>query len=472
MKVNDQAKFFLSLSVVLLLIMGLLAAGNYFLLDRSGRGQSLARWHNQVEERARLLAEPFAQAERRLEQARDDVLARMDGQKVEDSVVRYDQEFEVRADMTTRPKAATFDAGGDTGVFLPPGVTPDDALKHLVIVMHDTANLFGQSWLKEFPNLWFAGPERWMVAYFPEYPWTEKLEPAFDATAEVWYSMALPERNAKLKAVWGNARPDIAGKSLVATLSMPVMLKDKPIAVIGQDVPLKRLIDSIAAGDNDTGIIRLVVDARDGIVAMSDAMPEILKAGAPLRADKKIPELAAAIEAVRTHGENTGTILDNAGKRAIVYARVTGQPWTLVTVVPNAQLVGQTTSSALMFAGGALLGGVLMIVVLLVLLKGKLSGPQEKLARLESELKAGAEREAAAVQITEDLTRQLEEARKKSSELEARVSAANAALAKAEAAAAAAAAAATADFSEAMAEAETPAPAEDEIAALDVNFNA
>jgi chromosome segregation ATPase len=69
----------------------------------------------------------------------------------------------------------------------------------------------------------------------------------------------------------------------------------------------------------------------------------------------------------------------------------------------------------------------------------------KQLAQAESELRSVAEREKSAIQVSEDLAKQLEEARRKAKTLESEVSAARAEIesARAEAAAAVAAAAST-----------------------------
>lgn len=457
MKPLDYKKLTLLLAAVLALVLVLLTVGNYFLLDRSGRGQSLARWHGQVEDRARLLIDPFAQAVRRLEQARDDALARAQGQAVEDSVARHAVDMEVRADGSARIKAERFDAAAGAGVFVVPGVEFDEALKHRVVTMRDTVNLFGQSWLKEYPNLWFAGAERWLVAFYPEYPWAEKLEATFDPTAETWYRQATSERNTKQAAVWGLAKPDAAGKSMVVPVALPVQVDGKPIGVMGSDVSLKRLLEAINVAEHETGVKRLVVDASDGIVGLSGRMDEIIKAGAPIKPDKKMADIASAIEAVRAHGETTGAveasgaILDGGGKRAIVYAKVGSYPWTLVTIVPDNLLSGGAGASSLVFGGAAGVALILIVAIAGFAIKRALAVPAQQLAEVESTLAAVEGREKAAQKASEDLNKQLEEARKKSKALESEVAAAKAAAESARAeAAAAAAAAATATAASAM----------------------
>lgn len=491
MKPLDYKKLTMLLAAVLALVMVLLTVGNYFLLDRSGRGQSLVRWHGQVEDRARLLIDPFAQAVRRLEQARDDALGRAQGQKAEDSPIRYAADLEQRPDGTVRAKADKFDAAAESGVFVAPGMEVADALKHRIVTMRDTVNLFGQSWLKEYPNLWFAGAERWLVAYFPDYPWTEKLDASFDPTAEVWYRQATSERNAKKAAVWGAAKRDAAGKSLVVSVALPVQVDGTPIGVMGADVSLKRLIEATGVAEHETGVTRLVVDAGDGIVALSGRIDDVLKAGAPVKPDKKMADIASAIEAVRAHGETTGaveasgTILDPANKRAIVYAKVGNYPWTLVTIVPDTLLSGGAGMSSLVFGGISALAVLLVAGIAGFVIKRALAVPAQQLASVESTLAEVEGREKAAVKASEDLNKQLEEARKKSKALESEVAAAKAAAeaARAEAAAAAAASAAAAQEASAAENASAadvtagtgtipPEPGEETIASLELDSGA
>lgn len=451
--------------------------------SKDGRSIALARWHSQVEDRARLLAEPFAQASRRLEQARDDALARAQGQSRDDSLVRFGQQFAERADGTMRPKEDGFDYRGSAGVFMPPKFSPSDDLKHRIVTMGDTLNLFGQSWLREYPNLWFAGVEKWLVAFYPDYPWTEKLEAEYDPTVESWYGAALPERNAKLAAVWGTARADANGKALVASLALPVLVDDKPIGVMGEDVPLQRLTDAVAIAEHEVGVVRLVVDAGDGIVAMTGRNAEILKAGAPLKADKKLADVASALAGIKSYGEASGAILDGDGKRAIVFARLPGQPWTLVTIIPNDLLAGGSAGSTGLFAALAVVGALLVIVVAAVVLKRAIAQPMARLAQAEAQVKSLTTREKEARDASEELARQIEEIRKKAADLEGKLRQATAATAAAKAETAdlaaklaameeaAATAGAMTDAAEPVAEETAAAPAmseDDAFAALDM----
>ena len=480
---SPDRKLTLLLAALLILLAGGLTVAHFLMGDKSGRSQSLARWHGQVEDRARLLAEPFGQATRRLEQARDDALARAQGQSREDSLLRYDQQLAVRPDGTTRPKDDNFDPQGGVGVFLPPGLAPDDGLKHRIVTMGDTINLFGQSWLRDYPNLWFAGTEKWLVAFYPEYAWTEKLEAQYDPAVEPWYEAALSERNAKQGAVWGTARTDAVGKALVASLALPVSVDDKPIGVLAEDVPLQRLADAVAVADHETGVVRLVVDTADRIVALTGRNGEILKNGEPLKVDKKMAEIATALEGIKSHGEASGALLDGEGKRAIVYARLPGQPWTLITLVPNALLGGASAGSTGIFAALAFVGVLVVLGVAAVMLKRFIAEPMGRLVQAEAQVKDLSVREKTARDASEDLARQVEEGRKKSTDLEARLAKANAAVEAAraetaemagrlaameEAAASAAAAEAEAPAAEAPAEAASQQGVEDAFAALDL----
>lgn len=423
---SPHRKLTLLLAVLLLVLAGGLVAAHFMMGSKDGRSIALARWHGQVEDRARLLAEPFSQASRRLEQARDDALARAQGQSRDDSLVRFGLQFAERADGTTRPKEDGFDYRGSAGVFMPPKFAPSDDLKHRIVTMGDTLNLFGQSWLREYPNLWFAGTEKWLVAFYPDYPWTEKLEAEYDPTVESWYGAALPDRNAKLAAVWGAARADANGKTLVASLALPVLVDDKLLGVMGEDVPLQRLTDAVAIAEHEAGVVRLVVDAGEGIVAMTGRNADVLKNG-PLKADKKLADIASALEGIKSYGEASGAILDGDGKRAIVFARLPGQPWTLVTIVPNALLAGGSAGSTGLFAAIAVVGALLVIVVVAVVLKRAISEPMTRLVQAEAQVKSLSTREKEARDASEDLARQIEEIRKKATDLEGKLSQANAA---------------------------------------------
>jgi methyl-accepting chemotaxis protein len=369
----------ISLAAALLLVVVAVAGVSYVLSGRQSREDDLARRQAMVEERARVQGEPFQMALRRLEMARDDALARLEGTRKADSPIRFGHDTASREDGSVRSRADNFDPKWEPGVFVPAGLTLDEDAKHRIVAFRDTANLYGQAWRKDFPNLWFAGPEGWVVAYWPAYPWTEKLGAADKAAAEPWFVRAAPEKNPNKLAVWGAARSDPDGKATSVTLSLPLYAGESFLGVIAEDVPLQRLADAVALEGTDAGIKRLVFAPDGSLLAMTGRAAEIVKAGGSLKA-VQAPEAASAITAIQAHGEAAGRVRDAAGKQYVLYSSMGKLPWTIATLVPDARLGKGALAIALFSAGAVVLASLLVLGVMVRQLRTALVNPLRQLA--------------------------------------------------------------------------------------------
>ncbi len=364
-----------SLAAALLLVVVAVAATVYVLAGRQSREEDLVRGMAMTEERARLQTAPFMLALRRLELARDDALARLEGTRKADSPIRFGHDSAPRDDGSIRSHADNFDPKWEPGIFVPAGLAPDEDLKHRIVAFRDTANLFGQAWRKDFPNLWFAGPEGWVVAYWPDYPWTEKLGAGDKPATEPWFVRAGPDRNAKKAAAWGVARTDPSGKGTAVTLSLPLYAGETFLGVVAQDVPLRGMS---AAMESDSA--KHLVFAGDGtVIAMTGRTAEIVKAGGALKA-VQVPEAATAITAIQAHGEAAGRIRDATGKRTVLYSAMDDLPWTLATLVPDTFGGRGAWSGALLAAAAATLASVLVLALMARQLRAVLVKPLRQVA--------------------------------------------------------------------------------------------
>ena len=280
----------ISLAASLLLVVIAVAGVSYVLSGRQSREEDLVRRQAMVEERAREQSEPFLMALRRLELARDDALARLEGTRKADSPIRFGHDTATREDGSVRSRKDNFDPQWEPGIFVPAGLALDEDIKHRIVAFRDTANLFGQAWRKDFPNLWFVGSEGWVVAYWPAYPWTEKLDATDKVVAEPWFARAAPEKNPNKLAVWGAARSDPDGKANSVTLSLPLYAGETFLGVIAQDVPLQRLAEAVATDRLRRPASKALAFANDGaLIAMTGRTTEIVKAGGSLKA-VQVPE--------------------------------------------------------------------------------------------------------------------------------------------------------------------------------------
>lgn len=365
-----------SLAAALLLVVVAVSATAYVLAGRQSREEDLVRRMAMTEERARLQAEPFMLALRRLELARDDALARLEGTRKADSPIRFGHDSAPRDDGSIRSHADNFDPKWEPGIFVPAGLAPDEDIKHRIVAFRDTANLFGQAWRKDFPNLWFAGPEGWVVAYWPDHPWTEKLGAEDKVAKESWFERATFEKNAKKGPVWSAARADPAGKGTAVTLSLPLYAGESFLGVVAQDVPLRGLSEAM---DGDRGLKHLVFAGDGTVIAMTGRAAEIVKAGGALKA-VQVPEAAAAITAIQAHGEAAGRIRDATGRHTVLYSAMDKLPWTLATLVPDTLGGRGAWAGALLTAAAATLASLLVLALMARQLRVVLVKPLRQVA--------------------------------------------------------------------------------------------
>jgi HAMP domain-containing protein len=421
----------LALALALLLVVLATAATAYFLSGRQAREAALSRQMALLEESARAQSEPFQRALRRLELARDDALARLEGTRKADSPIRFGHDTAAREDGSVRTREGSFDPQWEPGVFVPAGLALDEDLKHRIVAFRDTANLFGQAWRKDFPNLWFAGPEGWVVAYWPAHPWTEKLAAADKPAAEPWFVRAAPDKNPKKAAAWAPARADPGGKTTSVTLSLPLYAGDTFLGVVAQDVPLQALSAAMAA---DAGLRRLAFGPDGSILAMSGRDAEILKAGGSLKA-VQVPEAAAAITAIQAHGEAAGRVRDAAGKQEVLYGAMGQLPWTLATLVPAGWQGGGSWISGLAVAAAAVFAALLVVALVARLLHARLTRPLKQLTGAVASITQGhadvvlptgasgeiAELADALLPMRDSVAAKLDAAKEEKAALEARI---------------------------------------------------
>ena len=106
------------------------------------------------------------------------------------------------------------------------------------------------------------------TTYYPNINLAQNVPADFDATKEIFYTIATPENNQSRKPRWTSTYQDPAGNGLITTLSIPVYSNDTFLGVMGVDVKLEQIARTIAnVKVGDTGYAFLV-DQSGHILAM------------------------------------------------------------------------------------------------------------------------------------------------------------------------------------------------------------
>ncbi|GAB1469939.1 hypothetical protein MASR2M66_08160 [Chloroflexota bacterium] len=98
------------------------------------------------------------------------------------------------------------------------------------------------------------------TVYYPNIDLANNIEPNFDPTQQIFYTIATPENNPDRKPRWTAPYQDPAGAGLIITLSIPVYDGSFFKGVMGADVRINSITDEVAATRISKSGIPLLVD--------------------------------------------------------------------------------------------------------------------------------------------------------------------------------------------------------------------
>jgi len=109
------------------------------------------------------------------------------------------------------------------------------------------------------------------TVYYPNIDLARNIEPSFDPTQQIFYTIATPENNPNQAPRWTPPYEDPAGAGLIITLSIPVYDGNSFEGVMSADVRLKTIINEVASTQISESGIPLLVDNGGLVIAMTDA---------------------------------------------------------------------------------------------------------------------------------------------------------------------------------------------------------
>jgi PAS domain S-box-containing protein len=309
-----------------LVVASLLLAGtDLYLRDKANREVLHTELQRTVEERARTESELFLQATRRLKQVRDDALARTEWQSTASATARWEQMIQRETDGTFRT-SPEFQSRTGTLVHVAANTSLAPGLQHRIVATRDTTHMFGESWRREFQDLWFVGSERWLVRYaaseadLPVYP------SDYDPTLDEGFIAASPAKNPERSAIIGNPLAGLK-KEPVVTMSLPVYKGTHFIGVVGHSINLDRLFRLVRSET----LGKLVVIRTDGqVIAVTgiEAEPKQGSENFSIANSDGVGEIAKTITGLTLPSGNFVT----AQGTQIYFARMADVPWYLILI--------------------------------------------------------------------------------------------------------------------------------------------
>ncbi len=193
------------------------------------------------------------------------------------------------------------------------------------------------------------------TTYYPNINLANNVPSNFDTTAQPFYTIATPENNPQRAPRWTEVYQDPAGKGLVATLSIPVYVRDNFIGVIGLDLQLEKITQAVANIRLGESGYAFLVDQAGHILAMPSQgylLYGIQPEKVPLNASPKLSILNKGpfdlqnVTAEMINGQTgISTIALNNSNSFIAYAPLLTPNYRLAIIAPEAEFTGDFNSS-------------------------------------------------------------------------------------------------------------------------------
>jgi signal transduction histidine kinase len=420
------------MGVRIAVVIALSTLFSYLHIFQTLRTEALARLEQHVSERGQreeaifvLTEDDHALLARALEE-------RLKAPPQEDESARFERLFVRLPDGTVRNRREGFDGTRMVGLFVPPGVEVDAALRHRLLASHDVLAQYGPAFHHRFTNTYITTAEGAIIVYWPERPdWCLEVEATYSATTYEYYTLSLPEQNPERRTVWSGVYADEVSKYWMVTSTTPLDMEGRQVATFHHDVLLQELMTR-TINEHLPGAYNVLFRDNGELIAHPGLMRDTPEGGTPT---PQPADLKGLVEQLK-HRDPKQRVLELPGSGDYLsVARLRGPGWNFATVLP-ARVVSQPAFQAARFV---LLMGVLSLLLELALmawvLKSQITRPllaftrtTDRIASGDFQVELDTRREdelgqlASAFQGMADQVRQREEALRRANEgLEQRV---------------------------------------------------
>jgi len=218
-----------------------------------------------------------------------------------------------------------------------------------------------------------------ITTYYPNIKLALVVPPDFDALSQPFYTIATPQNNPKRALQWTRVYQNPAGAGLVVTLSAPVYAENNFLGVMGADVKLAEIINTLAKVKIGKTGYAFLVDDGGYILAMPPAgyqifglQPEIVAEGESPRntiigrGDAALQQAAKDI----TGGQSKVNQIEIDGKATyIISTPIENTNYRLAAIVPVKELDSaiQASRATIEIQKQSLLQGMLALLFILLI---------------------------------------------------------------------------------------------------------
>lgn len=140
----------------------------------------------------------------------------------------------------------------------------------------------------EFPGVYYISKFGYTI-YYPNIDLANNIDPGFDPTQELFYTIASPSNNPSREPRWTPPYEDPAGAGLIVTISIPVYHDDSFMGVMGADIKLSNVVNLVSSINITESGIPLLVDESGVIIAMSEGGYDFLGLNSETLEDNQSP---------------------------------------------------------------------------------------------------------------------------------------------------------------------------------------
>lgn len=239
----------------------------------------------------------------------------------------------------------TFEHG--IGIIIEPDINVTQEIQRRMGIAYDLILKYGPAWNTRFMNLWFVGPEKVSLIYWPEIPWDRNISADHNWKNDEWFSKTNMENNPSRNLVWTGLYFDSLAGHWIISVALPVDVDGKHIGTIGTDLECgdffnRNLSDSMVSSYS-------IILGQDGhIIVHPYKIAEMISSRDPkftvaLAKDKELSAIYKKINMVSIFP----TIIDNnENDELLAVTKIDGPDWYLISVYYKALFKDQILKNA------------------------------------------------------------------------------------------------------------------------------
>jgi signal transduction histidine kinase/CheY-like chemotaxis protein len=309
-----------------------------------------------------------------------------------DRKYEFERHFSRNPDGATRQRTA-LDTEKTPSFFIPKGVRIDPRERALGWATYQFLNRECLSSLASYSNCWISFEDGMFGIFYPTVPDYARLTPAdFRSSAHPWFQMVTPKFDRTRISKWTNTYLNPNSSKWMVTLSTPIYVDGRFIAVLGNDLETDALVKRTANfGMEGT---RNFIFKNDGtLIAHPDYQQRIWDSKgtlsiADLKSDGILNE--ALLLTQNTEQLKKRSVVNVRGEDALLaVSKLDGPDWYIATVYPKSLIRAASMDACKLILLLGTLGLLIEIILLIRILNRKIEEPLESMIRVVRKVSRG-----------------------------------------------------------------------------------